>query len=190
MSGLGSVFFLIVIIAFIALRLRYSGHQHRYITSWNSEEVFKNKRETVVFNEKYTDNGTGLPTHTGSTVLDKMQKFEKSASRPEKKNSNAANNNNKSIPPNIFVDSHLRVKLEKNAHKTNFQGEEFFEVKMRTQRPKKCSRKSVFSNEIEELQIRCQELNKKQRKQTTNLKCSVFYCDEGCFYHCYPHSVI
>ena len=78
----------------MALSLRYSGHQHRYSTYWNCEEVFKKERETVAFSGKHNVNGDVFQTHKGCSVLGKMQKFVKSA-RPEKKNLSAANNYDK-----------------------------------------------------------------------------------------------
>ena len=179
-----------IIVACMALRYNGHQHQHGHIKSWNKNNFFNKPREAMTFREKqkYNANGNGGGFQNNLikyTELCKMQEF-----RPDKK-THEANDNDKSIPSNLCADSFIRfptVKLEKNPNKKNFKRKETLEVDMRIPRHKMCSTKSVFSNNKEELQIKCPELNMNQRKEITNLKCSVFYCDEGCFHHFYPYS--
>ena len=191
-TGLGSVFFLLFIVACMALRLRYCGHQHQHghITSWKKNNFVNKQRETITFREEQKYNAYDNECVFQNKIIQSNELCKMKEFRPEKKTSEA-NDNDKSIPLNLCVDSHLRfptIKLENNTNKANSNRKEILEVNMRIHRNKMCSTKSVSSNNKEELQIKCPELNKNQRKEVTNLKCSVFYCDEGCFHHFYPYS--
>ena len=172
----------------MALRLRYSEHQHQHghITTWNKNNFFNKQRETMDFREEQKYNAYG----NGCVFQNRIMQSTELCKMKEKKTSET-NDNDKSIPSNLCVDSHLRfptIKLENNTNKANSNGKEILEVNMRIHRNKMCSTKSVFLNNKEELQIKCPKLNMNQRKEATNVKCSLFYCDEGCFHNFYPFS--
>ena len=172
----------------MALRLRYRGHQyqHRKNTSWNKRNFLNKKTEMLAFSEKQTHNDYDNEGVFQNEIIQSTEL----ALMPGKKASEAKEID-KSIPSNLYVDSHLRfptIKLENNTNKANSNGKEILEVNMRIHRNKMCSTKSVFLNNKEELQIKCPKLNMNQRKEATNVKCSLFYCDEGCFHNFYPFS--